>query len=159
MTMTDAQLALPLQDARAARGTASAANAEEARQRANPARHAAIAPAVAPTHTPAPREAGEAGMQAAQAKAEREVSDFTVSAAVHMLAELDDGYPRTGEQLVDAVKRAGIAPTNDKAFGAPISMLARLGLIRRVGFAMRRKGHGAPGASLWQRTDRPHPTP
>jgi hypothetical protein len=56
----------------------------------------------------------------------------------------------TGEDLVDQCKKAGILPpTTDRAFGPIFMSLSKKGVIRRIGFEARRKGHAAPGASMW----------
>jgi len=149
----DTQLALPLQDARAAAGRASAENTETARQRAAAAAGARPAPARLPTHTEAARAAGRAGMAAAEAAAERAIPDFTDRALAVALTILADGRDRTGEQLVDEIKATGLTPPRgDRSFGAVIHALVRRGHIRRVGYAPRTKGHGTAGASIWRRT-------
>jgi hypothetical protein len=66
----DAQLALPLQDARAAVGRASAENTETARQRAESARHEAFDP------TPLPADPAAEEMRLVAANPDRFAPDF-----------------------------------------------------------------------------------
>lgn len=58
---------------------------------------------------------------------------------------------KSGEELTDAAKKAGIVPQNsDKAFGVVYKTLARDGIIERARFALRTKGHACAGASIWR---------
>ena len=50
----------------------------------------------------------------------------------------------SGEDITDACKAAGIVPHTDRAFGPVYLALARQGVIVRVGYMARRRGHGAP---------------
>ena len=58
----------------------------------------------------------------------------------------------SGEDLVDRCIDAGYKPEDQRAFGAVFAGLSRAGVIRCVGFAMRRKGNGTAGARLWEAT-------
>ena len=58
----------------------------------------------------------------------------------------------SGEELVARCIDAGYKPEDQRSFGAVFAGLSRTGVIRCVGFAMRRKGHGTAGARLWEAT-------
>lgn len=75
---------------------------------------------------------------------------FRIEATQFVRNYLSDGRHEVGEIIVDAAKEAGIKPHNDKAFGPVFMMMSRSGEIIRVGFKPRRKGHLAPGASIWR---------
>lgn len=60
--------------------------------------------------------------------------------------------PMSGEDLVDKCLRAGIETHDGRAFGVVFSSLRSHGLIRCVGFTVRRKGHGTAGGRLWEIT-------
>lgn len=94
---------------------------------------------------------GERAMDACADKAER-VSDYSSAVAqAAILAELSEG-PKTGEVLVWKCKDRGIVPHDDRAFGSAFSGLARRGLITKVGYGPRHKGHGTSGAIVWALT-------
>lgn len=65
---------------------------------------------------------------------------------LRFLGQVDEA---TGEAITDACWAAGITAHTAKAMGPVYAGLARDGLIRRVGFAARTKGHGSAGASVW----------
>jgi hypothetical protein len=96
------------------------------------------------------RARGERASKACTDKAERD-TNFSVEAAHELiLAHLRTAGPQSGEVLVNVCKEAGQVPHDDRAYGAVFSVLARRQLIRCVGFAMRAKGRGAPGARIWE---------
>lgn len=84
-----------------------------------------------------------------------ELEGFSGAAAAQVvidaLAEAHQhGLPSvSSEDLVDRCKELGLVPRDDRCFGGVFLGLARRGEIRRVGYAVRRKGHGTGGASLW----------
>lgn len=93
------------------------------------------------------REAGREGMERVDRNAtwdKEAVSDFIVD-YVGQHGETDC------ETIVDAAKVAGHVPHIDKAFGPIFAGLSRSGRIIRTGFQARRKGHSAPGASIWKK--------
>lgn len=79
--------------------------------------------------------------------------DFNEAAPPAVLAYLRVHIEACCEEIVDHLKRIGLAPENakdDRAYGSVFSGLARRKEIVRVGFRPRRKGHLAPGASIWR---------
>lgn len=83
-------------------------------------------------------------------KAEREAPGFAERAYAFLVRYVGQHEIFSGEDASDAIKAAGIVPHDDRAFG-PIYMAAsRNGLIQRVGYVPRRRGHGSPGP-LWGR--------
>ncbi len=58
--------------------------------------------------------------------------------------------PKSGEDITDACKAAGIIPHTDKAFGCIYGALSRQGLIERAGFCERKKGNGTCGGIVWK---------
>jgi hypothetical protein len=97
------------------------------------------------------RELGQLCAEMATRRAERERKNFSTDAQRLMLDALTENGPMTGEQLVDACKAAELRPADDRAFGSVIGQLSRKRLIRCVGEAQRKKGHGTRGASIWER--------
>jgi len=81
-------------------------------------------------------------------KAQREGFDVGAAGAF-MLTALRKGMTR-GEELVNAAKRAGHVPHDDRAFGAIFAMLVRHQWIRSVGVVRRTKGHGTAGCRIWE---------
>lgn len=55
------------------------------------------------------------------------------------------------ETLVTAAEQAGYKPHDSRAFGSIFRRLLKENRLRRVGFGMRSKGHGAYGASIYVR--------
>lgn len=92
---------------------------------------------------------GEAALRRCAEKAEREGFDAE-AASQYVLVWLAIKGEATGEEMVDAAIEAGFVPHDGRAFGGVIKRLAARGVIRRVGFALRRKGHGTAGASVWK---------
>jgi hypothetical protein len=93
--------------------------------------------------------AGHAAAQACTEKAARLGFD-PEAAGAHMLGWLDRHGPHSGEDLVLAAKEAGYVPHTDKAFGTVIRNLSQGGRIERYGFALRKRGHGTAGATIWR---------
>jgi hypothetical protein len=50
------------------------------------------------------------------------------------------------EDCTLAMRAAGIVPHDDRAFGSIYAKAIRLRYVRVIGYAPRRRGHGAPGA-------------
>ena len=78
---------------------------------------------------------------------------FVDTAQPAVLRYLEQHPTATGEEIVDYLKKVGIKPDfckDDRAFGPIFMSLARRQKIVRVGFCPRRKGHAAPGASIWK---------
>lgn len=94
-------------------------------------------------------ELAEAGLQRAARvgfapdMAAQVVLDALADAHTHGLPAM------SSEDLVDRCKDKGLVPHDDRCFGGVFLGLARRGEIRRVGYGVRRKGHGTGGASLW----------
>lgn len=75
---------------------------------------------------------------------------FRSRARGFVLAYLRHHGPSAGEEVTDACKLAGIAPHDDRAFGAVYIALARAGFIEKCGSCIRRKGHGTAGGNVWR---------
>jgi len=88
-------------------------------------------------------------MRAAEAKANREVPDFTERARAFILSYLTEHRQAPGEQITDACVAAGIRPAELRAFGGVYQGLARKNLIRTVAFCARMKGNGTSGGRVW----------
>lgn len=56
----------------------------------------------------------------------------------------------SGEQIVNAAKKEGFIPHDDRAFGAIFGALSKAKLIRCVGTGCRSKGHGTMGLRWWE---------
>lgn len=91
------------------------------------------------------RASRDVGMERVADKAEREEPCFAARAYAELVHYSTLHAEFSGEDATDAIKAAGIVPHNDKAFGPIYMAAARNGLIRRIGFVPRRKGHGSPG--------------
>lgn len=103
-------------------------------------------PVPAPTYvSPAAAKARDAAIAALQKKSGE---GFIAAASAFVLEHLRTHGPKTGEQLTDAAKKAGIVPGDDREFGPVYSSLHRRGLIHHHGYAPRSKGHGAVG-NVW----------
>lgn len=98
--------------------------------------------------------AGEAASEACHAKADRVNPGFS-EGAYSFLCDYIAALPYTVniscEVLVTAAERAGHKPHDSRAFGQVFRRLVKDNRIRRVGYGMRTKGHGAPGASIYVR--------
>lgn len=75
---------------------------------------------------------------------------FSDRAKTCILASLAKHGQSSGEFLINECKLAGIRPHDDRAFGGPVQSLLRKGLIKRVAYCMRSKGHGAQGGSVYE---------
>jgi hypothetical protein len=97
------------------------------------------------------QEAGQHGMQISIEAAEKRDPLFREKAESAILRHLQASPEMQcdGETLVDVAKAHGAVPHSDRAFGAVFQSLARRGLIRTVGFGLRRKGNGTAGARIW----------
>ena len=90
-------------------------------------------------------QAAEHGMRISMARATRSDPDFAEKAKAAILRHLRDHGACSGEVLTDIAQAYGARCDGAQAFGAVFQGLARQGLIRKVGYAPRAKGHGAPG--------------
>lgn len=95
------------------------------------------------------REEGERAAQACVAKAERVTEFDGERAREFVLAHLGAHGAQSGELIVNAAKKAGHIPHDDRAFGAVFGVLSRRSRIRVVGTCDRAKGHGTAGARVW----------
>lgn len=97
------------------------------------------------------RAAGQHGMAVSLEAAEKRDPLFASKAERAILAHLAacPGLQCNGEDLVDIAKAHGAVPHDDRAFGAVFQSLARRGLIRCIGYGIRRKGRGTAGARIW----------
>jgi hypothetical protein len=93
--------------------------------------------------------AGQQGMAASLEKAEKADPQFKDKAREAILAHLKAVGQASGEDLVDIAIAHGAIPPDARAFGGVFQALARKGLIRCVGFTLRRKGHGTAGGRVW----------
>jgi hypothetical protein len=76
---------------------------------------------------------------------------FKARALRFVVEYLREHGERSGEEITDAAKAAGITPENtDRAFGPVYASLLKDGLIQRVGFCLRKKGHGCSGGSVYR---------
>jgi len=55
----------------------------------------------------------------------------------------------SGEQVTLAARAAGIAPEDDRSFGAIYAKALRHGAIRVVGYCTRTRGHGGAGGRVY----------
>jgi hypothetical protein len=96
-------------------------------------------------------EAGREGMAQATDAAERRDPLFAVKAEAAIVACLKGCKQRraSSEDLVDAARAQGLVPHDDRAFGPVFQSMARRGVIRFVGFCLRKKGHGTAGGRIW----------
>lgn len=89
------------------------------------------------------------GMERCAEKAE-EVTGFTVEAAqAAVLDILRHNGPMNGELLVMLCRGLGHVPHDDRAFGSVFAGLSKSGLIRKVGYGQRLRGHGTAGSIVW----------
>lgn len=91
------------------------------------------------------QSAGQHGMQISFIAAEKRDPDFAEKAKAAILRHLRDHGACSGEVLTDIAQAYGARCDDARAFGAVFQGLARQGLIRKVGYKARTKGHGAPG--------------
>lgn len=75
---------------------------------------------------------------------------FRDRARSFILGHLTSYRERSGEEITDACKAAGIIPHDDRAFGPCFMALAREGKIIKTGHCERRKGHGTSGGNVWR---------
>lgn len=96
-------------------------------------------------------EAGAAGMAQALNAAERRDPDFARKAEAAIVNSLRGCKQRraSSEDLVDAARAAGLNPVDDRCFGPVFQSMARRGVIRFVGYCLRKKGHGTAGGRIW----------
>lgn len=97
----------------------------------------------------AARAQGQRAGDACLAKAERAGFD-AAGAAECMLAHLTKKLVCSGEALVDAAKRAGFRPHDDRSFGPVVAKLKRDAKIFQVGNCPRRRGNGTAGGRLYR---------
>ena len=97
------------------------------------------------------RSAGQVGMAISLEAATRRDPDFAAKASEAILRHLSacPGLQASGEDLVDVARAHGAVPHDDRAFGAVFQSLSRRGLIRTVGFCLRKKGHMGAGGRVW----------
>ena len=88
-------------------------------------------------------------MERVAANAEDSCPGFAERARAFVLDYLAEHGPTSGERLTDACKAAGLVPHDDRAFGPVYHALARERKIERIGWALRAKGHGTGGGSIW----------
>jgi len=91
----------------------------------------------------------DAAMASVAENAEEATPNFAAEAAACILDYLSRHGPTPGETLTDACKAAGIKPHDDRAFGPVYMRLSRRGAIVKAGAAVRRKGHGTSGGTVW----------
>lgn len=97
----------------------------------------------------AAREAADHGMSISMERAERDDAMFAAKARAAILNHLAAVKEATGEDLTDIAQAHGAKCADARAFGAVFQGLARHGLIKKVGYAPRRRGHCAPGP-VWR---------
>lgn len=95
------------------------------------------------------RKRGESAAIACTEKAER-VTGFDGERARSLALEiLRSRGQMSGEQLVEALQAEGFEAHDDRAFGTVFGTLSRRGLIRCVGFCIRKRGNGTAGGRIW----------
>lgn len=92
------------------------------------------------------REARDEGM----ALVEKNAGEVFRDRALVLIPSLLVDGPMCCEDLVDLCKEQGVIPHNDRAFGPVFLSLMRQGVIIKDGSRPRRKGHSAPGATIWK---------
>lgn len=92
--------------------------------------------------------AGEHGMRISMHRAERDNPAFSATARKAILRHLRDHGACSGENLTDIAQAHGAHCADSRAFGAVFQALAREGLIKKIGYVPRKRGHGAPGP-IW----------
>lgn len=93
---------------------------------------------------------GEIKAQACLAKAADACPNFSERARAALLECLRTKGQCSGEEMTNYALGRDIVPHDDRAFGGVFRALARKGLIIRVGFCPRAKGHGTAGGSVWK---------
>lgn len=83
-------------------------------------------------------------------RAEDACERFSERVAEFVVNYLKQHGPTPGEVLTDRCKEAGIKPHDDRAFGGVYLSLSRRKVIERCGSALRKKGHGTTGGSVWR---------
>jgi hypothetical protein len=91
----------------------------------------------------------DAALARVMPKAEEACPGFAGLARAFVVSFLRLKGIATGEEITDAAIEAGIQPHDARAFGGVFLSLSKRGVIERRGFALRRKGHNTPGASIW----------
>ena len=81
--------------------------------------------------------------------AEDRAPGFLDRARAFVVAYLESYGPTSGEVLTLQCRQAGIIPHDDRAFGPVYSVLARRGVIEKVGTIRRERGHGTAGGNVW----------
>lgn len=103
-----------------------------------------------PTDLATARAVGEVAGQLATQRAERDCPGFRERAEAAILAKLTTG-PASGEDCTDYVAACGIHFDDGRALGSVYASMARRGLIRCVGFCLRKRGNGTAGGRIWER--------
>lgn len=98
----------------------------------------------------AQRAQGRALGEECLAKAGRTAGFDARAAAAFMRSHLHAHGAVSSEDLVDAAKRAGHVPHDDRAFGPVIAGMARRGEIFQAGTCLRKRGNGTAGGRLWR---------
>ena len=91
----------------------------------------------------------QSGMAVCFAKAKQIDPDFSAKAEAAILAHLQAVGQCPGEDLTEIAKAHGAIPQDDRAFGAVYQSLSRRGLIKTVGFCLRKRGNGTAGGRIW----------
>jgi hypothetical protein len=92
----------------------------------------------------------EDGIRLGEACAAKAGPDFYERAKRGIVDFLSRHGEASGEDITDALKRQGIIPHDDRAFGPAYFALARTGVIQCVRVGLRRKGHGTAGLRVWR---------
>ena len=95
-------------------------------------------------------EARDKGMDQVEENAEKLTPDFAPLAYAFIVKYLSNGHDVSAEDINTACCNSGIIPHDDRAFGPVYLKLMRDGRIVKTGTGPRRKGHGAPGATIWR---------
>jgi len=103
------------------------------------------------------RRLGEEQMQLALDAAMSTDPSFGARAYAFIVAYVREQAARlggvSGEQVTLAARAAGIAPDDDRSFGAIYAKALRDGAIQVVGYCNRMRGHGGAGGRLYASGD------
>ncbi len=92
------------------------------------------------------------GVAAMNAVAENSGPDFQFVAYEFAKKFIRRKLRATSEEITTAALEKGIVPHDFRAFGPVYQRLQRDGVMRAIGTAKRRFGHGTQGGTIWERT-------
>ena len=99
---------------------------------------------------PRVRTARRLGLEAGQRSADANPG-FTEAALQFVRWYAETNVEFSGEDCTLAAKARGIRPADDRAFGPVYAKALRDGIIKRVGYCSRARGHGTFGGSVYSK--------